>query len=194
MTLRNRVGNITPEHVMLISLVVLGTLFYVLPIVEDYNRNASIFPQYTGAIVAVGSVLLLLGQYLPGPLKAFVVEEVSITSGDVTQDVMRETGTDIEEPPAEDLRRETLGTDYGLDLNDTVIMMVLSSLYLAAGYAVGVLYITPLFVIAYTQWFKVKWWVSIFLAVLASAIIYLFVEYLLIPFDRGQIFFTQGLL
>lgn len=192
MTLRTRVSNITPEHVMLVSLIVLGTIFYVVPDVDGYSRNASIFPQYTGAIVAVGSLLLLLGRYLPGPLQTFVVEEVSITSGETTEEFM--AGTEEEEEVDEDLRRETLGTDYGLDVNDTVVMMVLSTLYLVVGYAIGILYVTPLFVIAYTQWFKVKWWVSIFLAVLASAIIFLFIEYLLIPFDRGQIFFTQGLL
>ncbi|QLG63851.1 tripartite tricarboxylate transporter TctB family protein [Halorarum salinum] len=195
MTVRSRVANITPEHVMLVSLMVLGTVFYVIPDLEDYSRNASIFPQYTGAIVVVGAALLLVGSYLPGPIRSFVVEEVSITSGETTKEFMDEKEKRTEEvEEKEDVRRETLGTDYGFHVNDTVVMMVLSTLYLAAGYAAGMLYVTPLFVVAYTQWFKVRWWLSLLLAALATAIIYLFIEYLLIPFDQGQYVFTQGLL
>lgn len=195
MTLRSRVANITPEHVMLVSLIALGTMFYVIPDLEEYSRNASIFPQYTAAVVVVGSALLLVGSYLPGPLRKFVVEEVAITSGETTQEFVEEQETRTEEVEAEeDTRRETIGTDYGYDVNDTVVMMVFSTLYLAAGYAAGMLYVTPLFVVAYTQWFKVRWWISLLLAALATAIIYLFIEYLLIPFDQGQYVFTQGLL
>lgn len=192
MTLRSRVGDITPEHVMLVSLIFLGSIFYVVPEIDDYSRNASIFPQYTGLFVVVGSVLLLLGPYLPGFLRTFVVEEVSITSGETTEEFMEVQEEETEK--VEDEPRETIGRDYGVDVNDTVVMMILSTLYLAAGYAFGMLYVTPLFVVAYTKWFKVKWRVSLFLAVLASAILYLFVEYLLIPFDSGEIFFTQGLI
>lgn len=191
MTWRGRVERITPEHVMLFTLVVLGSVFYAIPELEEYSRNASIFPQYTGAIVATGAGLLLIGHYLPGPLRRFVVEEVSITSGETTQEIMEQQETD---PVEEDTRRETVATDYGFDVNDTVVMMVLSTFYLVAGYAAGMLYVTPLFVLAYTKWFKVRWSVSVFLAALATVIIYLFIRYLLIPFDQGQFIFTSGLL
>ncbi|MFC6838024.1 tripartite tricarboxylate transporter TctB family protein [Halomarina ordinaria] len=179
---------------MLVSLIALGTVFYVVPDVEDYARNASIFPQYTGAFVIIGSLLLLFGKYLPGPLQKFVTEEVSITSGDTTKEFApsAEEEDDVEED--DDEPRETIGTDLGYHINDTVVMMVFSTLYLVVGYAAGMLYVTPLFIIAYTQWFKVRWVVSIFLAVLATVIIYLFVEYLLIPFDQGQYIFTSGLI
>lgn len=187
---------------MLVVLLLMGIVFYTRPIFEGYPDNARIFPQLTSAVVIIGSALLLVRNYLPGPVRKYVAESVSITSGDeMVDDVTEEGGTD--EPaesaePTEPVETEsghrTLGQHYGVDLNDTVFMMIMSTVYLILGYAAGLLYVTPIFVFAYTQWFKIRWYVGLGLAALATVVIYAFIVFLLLPFDQGEILFTRGLL
>ena len=77
--------------------------------------------------------------------------------------------------------------------NNTVIMIVFSTVYFALGWAVGFLYVTPLFVFAYTAWFRVNLLKAAFLAAVATVIVYGFIVFLLMPFDQGAIVFTEGL-
>jgi len=199
MSIRSKARGITAEHVMLVVLLLLGIVFYTRPIFEGYPDNARIFPQLTSAIVIAGSALLLLRSYLPGPVRKYVAESVSITSGDeIVEDVTDEGVTDESAKAAEPVETErghrTLGQQYGVNLNDTVFMMIISTVYLMLGYAAGLLYVTPIFVFAYTQWFKIRWYIGLGLAALATVIIYAFIVFLLLPFDQGEILFTRGLL
>lgn len=189
---------------MLVFFLVLGVLFYVRPITEDYPSEAAQFPQMAAAIVAIGSALLLLRNYLPGFLQSFVAESVSITSGasDIDE-VAEEEGVDQEridqvesdlseatEPPESDGtddRARTLGAKYGLRINDTVFMIVTAVLYLALGWAIGLLYVTPVFVAAYMLWFRMRWYLILLVAVLATLVIVGFIEFLILPFDRGEL-------
>lgn len=181
---------------MLVVLLLMGIVFYTRPIFEGYPDNARIFPQLTSAVVIAGSALLLLRNYLPGPIRKYVAESVSITSGDeMVEDVTEEGDTaESAEPPETERGHRTLGQQYGVDLNDTVFMMIMSTAYLILGYAAGLLYVTPIFVFAYTQWFKIRWYVGLGLAALATVVIYAFIVFLLLPFDQGEILFTRGLL
>ncbi|WP_228546266.1 hypothetical protein [Halegenticoccus tardaugens] len=198
MSIQQKIRNIDAEQIMLVVLVGLGVVFYVTPITEDYPDSASVFPQGTAAVVIVGSLLLLGRNYLPNILKTFVAESVNITdtSGTV-DDFMGQTAEDEEsatETDVKDAGPRTLGEEYGITVNDTVFMMVSSVIYLIIGWAVGLLYVTPLFVFAYTQWFRVRWYIGLGLAIAATLIIYGFIVFLLLPFDSGEIFLTRGLM
>lgn len=187
MSIKNRYDRITAEHVMLVVLVVVSAVFLITPIVEDYPDNARIFPQMTAAVVFVGSLLLLARNYLPGPLRTITSESVNITSSAGSTDEAKEELAAREEQASRESNR-TLGQEYGYDVNDTVFMMAASTLYLFAGWAAGFLFVTPLFVLGYTTWFRVRPLIGVGLAVLSTVVIYLFIQYLYLPFERGAIF------
>lgn len=213
-----RVEAITAEHVLLVTLLGLSIVFYVDPILKDYPENAAIFPQLMAQVVGIGSFLLLVQNYLPGPLRKFVAEEVSMTGsfeesrtegiGAIEGAEEEEDSTDLEDTDIDEKYVDTDDDDdtdevavkdlplhqkWGSDLNNTVIMIVFSSIYFALGWAVGFLYVTPFFVFAYTTWFRVNLLKGAFLAALATVIVYGFVVFLLMPFDQGAIVFTGGL-
>jgi hypothetical protein len=212
-----RLEGITAEHVLLLTLLGLSVVFYVDPIIKDYPENATVFPQLMAQVVGIGSLLLLLQNYLPGPLQKFVAEEVSMTESfeegrtegvGAIEDAEEEESTDLEDTDIDEryvdtddadatedvaVKDQPLHQKWGVDLNNTVIMIVFSSVYFALGWAVGFLYVTPLFVFAYTTWFRVNVIKGAFLAAMATAIVYGFIVFLLMPFDQGAIVFTGGL-
>ncbi|GAB3706774.1 hypothetical protein [Halorubrum pallidum] len=193
--------NITPEHVLLVTLIGLSVVFYVDPILKDYPDNATIFPQLMAQIVGIGSFLLLIQNYLPGPIQRFVGESVSMTESIEESSAEDIEGTvanaDLEDADSDETaaqgKPDPLHVKWGVDINNTVIMIVFSSVYFALGWAVGFLYVTPLFVLAYTLWFRVNLYKSLILAALATLIVYGFIVFLLMPFDQGALIFTGGL-
>ncbi|KYH25446.1 hypothetical protein HAPAU_21180 [Halalkalicoccus paucihalophilus] len=184
MSIKNKYEQATPEHVMLVVLLVLSVVFLIEPIVSNYPDDARVFPQMTAAVVFVGSLLLLVRNYLPGALGTVVNESINITTSDssaqeqVAQREAEQTGS---------APKRTLGREYGYEVNDTVFMVVSSTIYFFAGWAAGFLFVTPLFVLAYTTWFRIRTAVGVGLAVLSTVIVYLFIEFLLLPLDQGQI-------
>lgn len=211
-----RLEGITAEHVLLVTLLGLSVVFYVDPIIKDYPENAAIFPQLMAQVVGIGSFLLLIQSYLPGPIQRFVAQEVSMTESfeegrtegiGAVEDSKEEDSTDLEDTDIDEKYIDTDDDDtddvevkgpplhqkWGFDINNTVIMIVFSSVYFALGWAVGFLYVTPLFVFAYMTWFRVNVIKSALLAALATVIVYGFIVFLLMPFDQGAIVFTGGL-
>jgi len=196
-----RFEGITAEHVLLVTLIGLSVVFYVDPIIRDYPDNATVFPQLMAQVVGIGSLLILFQNYLPGPIQRFVGESVSMTesveesSAEDIEGTVESADLDdsLEEDTAAQGKARPLHVEWGSDLNNTVIMIVFSSVYFALGWAAGFLYVTPLFVLAYTLWFRVNLYKSILLAVLATLIVYGFIVFLLMPFDQGALVFTGGL-
>ncbi|MES3517244.1 MAG: tripartite tricarboxylate transporter TctB family protein [Natronomonas sp.] len=191
---------LTAEHVLLVTMLGLSVLFYVEPIVQDYPNDARVFPQMMAVVVGVGSALLLAQNYLPGPIRRFVAESVSIAADEEEMEDFVDEETDETEDETEETEEESAGKEpplhvaWGYDLNNTIIMIVFSTVYFTLGWAAGFLYVTPLFVFGYTYWFRVKWYKGVFLAVLATVIVFGFIEFLLMPFDEGELIFTRGLL
>ena len=75
---------------------------------------------------------------------------------------------DEEDGTSEDIAKVPLHEKWGININNTVIMIIFSSIYFALGWAAGFLYVTPLFVFSYTTWFRVKMYKGAFLAALAT--------------------------
>ena len=177
---------ITAEQVMLAIIFVLSVVFYLEPTLQDYPENAAIFPQLTAIAVLIGSALLLARRYLPGPIRRIVTENVSIAQQVEEQDeaAVPEREEVTEESSAED---RTLGAAYGFRIYNTLFVTVTATLYLIAGWAVGLLYVTPVYVLGYTLWFRVPWQVGVGLAAFATIIIWGFIRFLLMPFDQGEL-------
>jgi hypothetical protein len=184
MSIKTRYENATAEHAMLVVLIALSGLFLIEPLVQNYSLDARIFPQSTAAVVFLGSVLLLAQNYLPGPVYTFVAESVSVTSA---TDAADEGSTDDDEESTDE-RTPRLGEEYGIEINDTIFMVITSILYLALGWAAGFLFMTFPFVLLYTLWFRIPVYVGIGLALLATVVIWFFMTFLILPFDQGTIF------
>ena len=188
MSIKQISDRITAEHVMLLALIALSLVFLIEPIVQDYPDDARVFPQMTASVVLVGSLLLFVQNYLPGPVRTFVAESVNITAGGPPEEVEEVEDERLEEQEDAVKSERTLGQEYGYNVNDTVFMVATATLYFILGWAAGFLFVTPLFVVGYTTWFRIRLWVGIGLAALSTAIIYLFIEFLILPLDRGAIF------
>lgn len=184
MSTKERFDGVTAEQVMLLALIGLSAVFLIEPIVQDYPADARVFPQMMAGVVFVGCALLLVQNYLPDPLRRFVAEDMSVTT---TDDSMLEEREEPE-PETTEERPPRLGEKYGYGVNDTVFMVVMSILYFIAGWGAGFLFVTLPFVWAYTTWFRIKWYVGLGLAVFATVIVWFFMEFLILPFDQGEIF------
>lgn len=191
-----KLKTLTPEHLMLLTFIGLGVVFFTEPIIQDYPRDAQVFPQLMASVVVACSLLLLAQNHLPGPLRTFVAESVSIAQDVDDQEVgIGGEGDEGDEGKTELVEKDQpLHVVWGSDLNNTVIMIVFSTVYFVLGWAVGFLYVTPLFVFGYTYWFRVAWWKGVLLAALATAIVYGFIVFLLMPFDEGQLVLQRGLI
>lgn len=199
----------TAEHVMLVVLLVLSGVFLTIPIIQDYPRDARIFPQMMAGAVFVGSFLLLIQDYLPDPVRTFVAEDMTITSTDDITDTTPGTDEDEDEgeptvdDEGEDEEEEAdqygemsprLGEEYGIEINDTVFMVATATLYFIAGWAAGFLIMTLPFVFLYMIWFRIPWTIALGSAVFATVIIWFFMTFLILPFDQGEIIDLSPLL
>jgi hypothetical protein len=196
MSIQDYREKVTAEHVMLVVLLVMSAVFFIEPIRQGYPDDARVFPQMTAAAVFIGTFLLLIQNYLPGPVRKFVAESVSITSTSAEETATAEVEVEPEEEPVEEEAyvKQTLGREYGYDVNDTVFMVGTSTLYLVLGWAAGLLFVTFPFVLGYMLWFKVRWPIAVGCAIAATAIIYAFRVFLLLRLDRGAIFDLSPLL
>ncbi|WP_049889004.1 tripartite tricarboxylate transporter TctB family protein [Natronococcus occultus] len=182
---------------MLVTFLVVSAVFIIEPVIENYPDDARVFPQLTASAVFIGSLLLLLQNYLPDPIQTFVAESVSITSSDESEVIDKpdqEERIEEDEPEETEDKKDTLGAKYGYEINETVFMVSTALLYFIAGWAAGFLFITPLYILGYTLWFRVNPVISFGLAVAGTVIIYLFMTYLVLPFDQGHLFDFSPLL
>jgi hypothetical protein len=194
MSTKDRFDGVTAEHVMLLVLLALSAVFLIDPIIQDYPADARVFPQMMAGAVFVGCLLLVVQNYLPDPIHTFVAEEMTVTSSDDTMDSMMVEQEESQQETMTEDRTPRLGEEYGVEINDTVFMVAMSTLYLVAGWAAGFLFVTLPFVWVYTTWFRIRWYVGLGLAVATTVIVWFFMVYLILPFDRGAIFDFSPLL
>lgn len=186
----NFIEDTNDEQALLMFFVLISTFFITIPIVQDYNRSARLFPQMTGLVVLIGSMMLLFKNHLPGPIRKIATENVSLSNqvddDQTTVNVAegdKSSDSDIDAP---------LHSKFSPDISNTTVMVAMSTTYLLAGWAVGLLYITPIFVFLYTYNFRLDIYKCILLSIVAVLIIYAFIHFLFLPFDQGEIIFQRG--
>lgn len=170
--------------------VLISTLFITIPIVQDYNRSARLFPQMTGVVVLIGSVMLLSKNHLPGPIRKFATENVSLSNQ--VDDSQISKNVDESDKYGDSDINAPLHSKFAPDISNTTVMVAMSTTYLIAGWAVGLLYMTPIYVFLYTYNFRLSIYKCILLSVVGVLIIYAFVHFLFLPFDQGEILFQRG--
>ena len=149
--------------------------------------SAARFPRLVGAVVFIGTGLLLLERFLPESIRRFVAEDVEIFSG--SDAAVAEVKTKVETDHTATVR---VTDSSGRPLDDTVFTGVAVAGYAVLGYMISIFLATPIFVFLYTRWYRMRLTHSLLLTVLGAAIAYGFYLLLNVPLLRGEVFFTSG--
>lgn len=193
-TYRKIVSRIDLEYIfLLIVLLSSGYMFW-----ESYNfgiSNAATFPRLTAGFVLIGTLLLLFRSYLPEPLYSFVAESADLI--DVDDELVSEEAGEKDEATG-DIDRSPDGTNevstVGRPIHDSLFTSIAAIGYAILGYAIGILWASPIFILIYSLWFKLSWKSLLVLISLSLLIGFGFYEALGLRIDRGNIFLTEGVL
>lgn len=173
----------------------LVTALYMFVESFEFQETAAFFPRLTSTLVIVGSVLLLLREYLPEPLGTFLADD-----GDGEQENRRSRGpvdgAEDEEAPAEPSAAETEEKDdvqqttiFGRDVPiagvNRGVLTVLVAVYIALSYLIGMLWATPVFVLGYAAYARLPVYLTVALPIIGFAIAYVFMGFVYLPIDSG---------
>lgn len=165
-------------------------------LIESYRfgiSGAARFPRLTASVVFIGSVLLLFSAYLPESIRTVIEESPEVFQAD---EEFEERQSEAEKRYAEAADEEEweasdLST-VGRPIHDSVFGAILVTVYGLVGFAIGILWATPLFVVVYGYWFKLPRYITAILTVAGFSIAYGFMAVLGVPLDRGEILLTDG--
>ena len=184
MELRSLKERITAEHGLLLLFIIVGTYMFV----ESYSfpDRPAAFPRFTAAMTVIGALALVFRSYLPGPLKRLVTD-----SGGAFEDM----GTDDETPGEVDgdektsvSEPETRYVDLKyVTVHGALFVGILTSLFVALSYAIGMLWASPIFIAAYLIGLRRPWYMIVLLSVLGFLMAYGFVAVLNINIDSGAL-------
>lgn len=175
------------DHERVILLVMTIASSYALLDTFSFEISSAVrFPRLTSSVVLIGALLLLFRRHLPKPVREFVAEPADVLK---TDDEMSEQ---IEQERADEASTENQLSTVGRPIHDSVFAAIAVSVYGLLGYAIGLLWATPLFIVAYGVWFKQSWIRIAVLGVLGLLIAFGFMTALGIPLDRGEILLTEG--
>lgn len=174
---------VTMEHVLLLVFILPSVYMFVESF--EFSSAAQHFPQFTSGMVILFGVLLLFRGYLPGPLRRLVVDEADILEPDArdAERIVEETDSDEEEFAAEtsDTKEEET-VAYGAAVLGSMCIG-----YLIGSFLIGMVWATPLFVIAYTWWRKQPIYAIVGLTLLSFGIAFLFYDIIGIPIEEGYL-------
>ncbi|PAU85100.1 hypothetical protein CK500_00035 [Halorubrum salipaludis] len=199
-SLYRRLSERFDQERFLLIVLILGSGLALAETFRFDISSAARFPRLTGSVVFVGALLLFFSKYLPGPLRAAVEESAGVFEADEEfekrqQEVegRQQSGDDATESGATepDADRNELST-VGRPIHDSVFTGLIATGYAALGFAIGILWATPIFVAVYGYWFKLPRYLTAVLAVVGFAIAYGFMSVLGVPLDRGQLLVTSG--
>ena len=173
---QQQLDNIDSEQVLLGFLVVVSG--YMVVQTFQWNQSTAVFPRYIGSATLIGSILLLIREYLPEPFYTVVAGSTSITGGS------QET-EEVQQKKSEEQSAETTADIPDRPLSPAVFTAVLITLYIGLSYLFSMFLMTPLFVIAYTAWFGQPWYMIAFLTGIGTVLAYAFSTVLIVPVDRG---------
>jgi len=152
--------------------------------VESYSfpDRPAAFPRFTAAMTVLGALALLFRSYLPGPLKRLVTDS-SGAFEDMAAD--EETPGDEQGSLAEP---ETRYVDLKyVTVHGALFVGILTSLFVALSYAIGMLWASPIFIAAYLIGLRRPWYMIVLLSVLGFLMAYGFVAVLNINIDSGAL-------
>ena len=174
---QQQLDDLDSEQVLLGFLIVVSGFMIIQTF--QWSQTTAIFPRFTGVATLIGSILLLIRNYLPASLRTVVAGSTSIVGGS------RETDEIQEKKSEEQSAVETTAKIPDRPLSPAVFTAVLITLYIGLSYLFSMFLMTPLFVIAYTAWFDQPWYMIAFLTGIGTLLAYAFSTVLIVPVDRG---------
>lgn len=163
----------------LLQLVFLLSAVYAFWEAYDFTFGGRVFPQLSAGVVIVGCLLLIFKSYLPVGIQQFIEGSVDL-GGDYRSEL--ETDLPQDEESSESRAR------FEKPLSPVVFTSLMLVLYVVVGYAIGFLWITPVFVAVYLLWFEKSWLYVIGVALLGFAVVYTFLNVFNIRLQEGQLF------
>lgn len=186
---------IVDQEKVLLSIMAISSAYMLWGTYSFTSGNAARFPRLTTAVVLIGSLLLLFRHFLPDRIESVLVQSADVFEED---EEFTERQTEVKERTAED--EEKTETEAGSistvdrPIHDSLFTALVVVGYGLLSFAIGIFLATPIFVVVYTVWFKRPWIQVGGLTVLSLLIAYGFFEVLGVRLDRGEIFFTNGIL
>lgn len=149
----------------------------------EYDSLAGFFPRLMSVIVLLMSTTLLLRRSAVFPERLRdVIEADSGSFGDVEESF----GGEDDETEADGERRQ-LGAS-----RKSVFLGVLTGLYMVFGFLFGLLWGTPFYVMAYLRYTNQSWTVTIGIAAIVTALVYLMLTVFNITLETGWALRTLG--
>ncbi len=177
-TVRDRIGS---EHVLQLFFLVIAVYAYIEAF--GFTFGGRVFPQMSALIVIVGILLLTIRGYLPSGIRSWIEGGVDLTEtvdADIDADVDPETEQTRVEAEHEFPR-------FQKPLHPVTFTALMVVLYVVAGYAVGFLWVTPVFVAGYLIWFDKPLLYVVALAALGLLVAYTFITVFNIRLHQGQL-------
>lgn len=180
---RRLVEDVIDAEKLLLAVMGLMSGYMLWGTTQFRSESAARFPRLTGSVVFIGAVLLFFREYLPGPVKRIVVSEgAAFEAGEEFTERQEAMEDEQDEPETEGV------STVDRPIHDSIFTTLAVIGYALAGYAVGLLWATPLFVIAYARWFRVDLLRTAALTVIGFGIAYSFMIVLNVPMDAGAFF------
>lgn len=142
---------------------------------QTFSGKTDLWPRLLAVSLVVLSLLVLVRDWLPGPLLRFMSEQTEIA----------QVNHEFEESEAE---MELTQTDVKRPIPDTIFTVLAICSYIAIAYLFGFLWASPVFVAVYLLWFEIRLVIVVTLSVTSYAIAYAFMKLLYLPLDKGAIF------
>jgi len=168
------------ERVLALCLLLLGIFFFVEA--QEFSTASRIFPQGASAIVIMGSILVLVKDYLPAVLQN-MVEDNSSLGGDVTEEVDSEY---VEEDVSE-VELDTNVRKNIFSIHDSLFTGILISAYIVAGLLVSFVVATPIFAVVYGLTYRMAIWKIVLITIICLLLPFGFIELMNAPFDEGML-------
>lgn len=185
-----------------VTLFFLVIALYMLVVSFEFSDTAALFPQVTAVIVIVFAGALLFREYVPEPFYSFLadadVDEKTLPSEEESDNEETDlTQDDFEQSPGDDKEEIHLTTVFGREvstagLNRSVLTMLVG-LYILFSYLVGMLWVTPFFVVAYCLYARLPWYLTVGLPIASFLIAQTFMNVVYIPIDEGWLHTTGWL-
>jgi len=153
--------------------LIVGSYAYIEA--QSWGFAAGTWPRLTAGIVIVLSTLVFLQRYLPESLRSLIADGDTMFSRRQKEAASRnKADTDSKEQQRDDD-----------GVSAAVVTAMFTVVYAVAGYLIGFLWATPLFIFAYSRWNEAEFSTPVALAAVGFGIAYGFVGVLGVPIDGG---------
>jgi len=167
------------ERLLLVGFLVVAGYFFVTSF--SFGRTAGLFPEMTSGVVIVGSILLLLQDYLPERVRRYVAESAELLGSqeDMGQELEAQIGRVTDDDTGDDETERHWGMTPSVFTAASVLGYFVTSLLF------GMLWMSPIYALVYSTWSRHSWYTRVALTAMAFVLGYAFMTVLNLPLEDG---------